>query len=129
VLGLAFTVLAGTYLAIQYLLALRRAWFLVVLAAVAVAEPILLLNASHHPRTSPPSCSPSRPSARWWRSPSRCGRALARPSPPSPPLTQDPRGSPSRSSVTNFRIATLLVLAPRFPIGVAGGTSPAAGRW
>ena len=33
VLGLAFTVLAATYLAIQYLLALRRTWFLVALAA------------------------------------------------------------------------------------------------
>jgi O-antigen/teichoic acid export membrane protein len=51
VLGLAFTVLACTYLAIQYMLALRRTWFLVVLAAVAVAEPILLLNASHQPKS------------------------------------------------------------------------------
>jgi O-antigen/teichoic acid export membrane protein len=51
VLGLAFTVLACTYLAIQYLLALRRTWFLVPLAAVAVAEPILLLNASHQPKS------------------------------------------------------------------------------
>ncbi|HEX3977824.1 MAG TPA: hypothetical protein VHW96_16265 [Solirubrobacteraceae bacterium] len=50
-LGLAFTVLACTYLAIQYMLALRRTWFLVVLAAVAVAEPILLLNASHRPKS------------------------------------------------------------------------------
>ena len=50
VLGLAFAVLACTYLAIQYLLALRRTWFLVVLAVVAVAEPILLLNASHQPK-------------------------------------------------------------------------------
>jgi O-antigen/teichoic acid export membrane protein len=49
VLGLAFTVLACTYLAIQYMLALRRTWFLIVIAAVAVAEPILLLNASHRP--------------------------------------------------------------------------------
>jgi O-antigen/teichoic acid export membrane protein len=49
VLGLAFTVLACTYLAIQYLLALRRTWFLVALAVVAVAEPILLLNASRKP--------------------------------------------------------------------------------
>ncbi len=51
VLGLAFTVLACTYLAIQYMLAMRRTWFLVVLAAVAVAEPILLLNASHRPKS------------------------------------------------------------------------------
>ena len=51
VLGLAFTVLACTYLAIQYMLALRRTWFLVVLGAVAVAEPILLLNASHQPKS------------------------------------------------------------------------------
>jgi len=49
VLGLAFTVLSCTYLAIQYMLALRRTWFLIVLAAVAVAEPILLLNASRNP--------------------------------------------------------------------------------
>jgi O-antigen/teichoic acid export membrane protein len=51
VLGLAFTVLACTYLAIQYMLALRRTWFLVLLGAVAVVEPILLLNASHQPRS------------------------------------------------------------------------------
>jgi O-antigen/teichoic acid export membrane protein len=51
VLGLAFTVLACTYLAIQYMLAVRRTWFLVVLAAVAIAEPILLLNASHQPKS------------------------------------------------------------------------------
>ena len=43
--------LACTYLAIQYMLALRRTWFLVPLAAVAVAEPILLLNASHQPKS------------------------------------------------------------------------------
>jgi O-antigen/teichoic acid export membrane protein len=51
VLGLAFSVLACTYLAVQYMLALRRTWFLVPLAAVAVAEPILLLNASHEPKS------------------------------------------------------------------------------
>jgi O-antigen/teichoic acid export membrane protein len=51
VLGLAFTVLACTYLAIQYMLAQRRTWFLIVLVAVAVAEPILLLNASHQPKS------------------------------------------------------------------------------
>ena len=51
VLGLAFSVLACTYLAIQYMLALHRTWFLVPLAVVAVAEPILLLNASHEPRS------------------------------------------------------------------------------
>ncbi|HEX8975048.1 MAG TPA: hypothetical protein VF781_00930 [Solirubrobacteraceae bacterium] len=49
VLGAAFTVLAATYLAIQYLLALKRTRFLVVIGAVAVAEPILLLNASRQP--------------------------------------------------------------------------------
>jgi O-antigen/teichoic acid export membrane protein len=49
VLGAAFTLLAATYLAIQYMLALRRTWFLIAIAAVAVAEPILLLNASHKP--------------------------------------------------------------------------------
>ncbi len=49
VLGLAFAVLACTYLAIQYLLALHRKWFLVPMAAVAIAEPILLLNAPSKP--------------------------------------------------------------------------------
>ena len=49
ILGLAFTVLAATYLAIQYMLALKRFWFLIVLAIVAIAEPILLLNASQKP--------------------------------------------------------------------------------
>jgi len=51
VLGLAFTVLACTYLAIQYMLAMRRTWFLVILAIVAIAEPILLLKASHQPKS------------------------------------------------------------------------------
>ena len=49
VLGLAFTVLACTYLAIQYMLALKRTRFLIVLAAVAIAEPVLLLQASRKP--------------------------------------------------------------------------------
>jgi O-antigen/teichoic acid export membrane protein len=49
-LGVAFTVLAGTYLAVQYMLALKRSWFLLPLGAVAIAEPILLLNASHQPK-------------------------------------------------------------------------------
>ncbi len=48
-LGLAFTVLACTYLAIQYMLALKRVWFLVAVGAVAIAEPILLLQASRRP--------------------------------------------------------------------------------
>jgi O-antigen/teichoic acid export membrane protein len=48
-LGAAFTVLACTYLAIQYLLALKRTWFLVAIGAVAVAEPVLLLQASRQP--------------------------------------------------------------------------------
>jgi O-antigen/teichoic acid export membrane protein len=49
ILGLAFTVLAATYLAVQYLLALKRTWFLIALGLVAVAEPIFLLNASRKP--------------------------------------------------------------------------------
>src|SRR6202012_4178778 len=49
ILGVAFTVLAGTYLAVQYMLALKRTWFLLPLGAVAVAEPILLLQASKKP--------------------------------------------------------------------------------
>ena len=95
VLGLAFTVLAGTYLAIQYLLALRRTWFLVVLAAVAVAEPILLLNASHHPKNFAAVVLAIQAvgalvafafALRPERSPP--------PSPPSPSLTRDPRRIP-----------------------------------
>jgi O-antigen/teichoic acid export membrane protein len=49
ILGVAFTVLAGTYLAVQYMLALKRTWFLLAIGAVAVAEPILLLQASKQP--------------------------------------------------------------------------------
>jgi O-antigen/teichoic acid export membrane protein len=49
ILGIAFTILASTYLAIQYMLALRRTWFLILIAAVAVAEPVLLLQASRRP--------------------------------------------------------------------------------
>ncbi|MHB1568233.1 MAG: lipopolysaccharide biosynthesis protein [Solirubrobacteraceae bacterium] len=49
VLGLAFAVLACTYLAVQYLLAMRRTWFLAAVSVVAIAEPIFLLNASHKP--------------------------------------------------------------------------------
>jgi hypothetical protein len=49
ILGIAFTVLAATYLAIQYMLALKRTWFLLAIGAVAVTEPVLLLNASRKP--------------------------------------------------------------------------------
>jgi O-antigen/teichoic acid export membrane protein len=45
-LGVAFTLLSLTYLAIQYLLALRRTAFLLPLAAIAVAEPVLLVTAA-----------------------------------------------------------------------------------
>jgi O-antigen/teichoic acid export membrane protein len=49
ILGVAFTVLAATYLAVQYMLALKRTWFLIAIGVVAVAEPILLLQASRKP--------------------------------------------------------------------------------
>jgi O-antigen/teichoic acid export membrane protein len=49
ILGVAFTVLAATYLAVQYMLALKRTWFLVAIGAVAIAEPIFLLQASKKP--------------------------------------------------------------------------------
>lgn len=45
-LGIAFTLLAVTFLAIQYLLALRRIAFLAPLGAIALAEPVLLLTAA-----------------------------------------------------------------------------------
>ena len=48
-LGAAFTVLACTYLAIQYMLALKRTWFLLAIGAIAVAEPVLLLQAPREP--------------------------------------------------------------------------------
>lgn len=44
VLGVAFTLLSLTYLAVQYLLALRRTRFLIPLGLVAAAEPVLLLT-------------------------------------------------------------------------------------
>jgi O-antigen/teichoic acid export membrane protein len=49
VLGGAFTVLATTYLAIQYMLALKRTWFLIPLGLVAVAEPFVLLHGPKNP--------------------------------------------------------------------------------
>jgi O-antigen/teichoic acid export membrane protein len=48
-LGAAFTVLAATYLAVQYMLALKRTAFLVVIGVVAVIEPVVLLQAPKHP--------------------------------------------------------------------------------
>jgi O-antigen/teichoic acid export membrane protein len=48
-LGAAFTVLAATYLAVQYMLALKRTWFLVAIGVVAAAEPVVLLQASRKP--------------------------------------------------------------------------------
>jgi len=50
VLGVAFTLLAATYLVIQYMLALKRTWFLLPLGAVALAEPVLLLHAPSNPK-------------------------------------------------------------------------------
>ncbi|HET9074225.1 MAG TPA: hypothetical protein VFN48_06570 [Solirubrobacteraceae bacterium] len=48
-LGAAFTVLAATYLAVQYMLALRRTGFLAAIGLIAVVEPVLLLTASRRP--------------------------------------------------------------------------------
>jgi O-antigen/teichoic acid export membrane protein len=48
-LGAAFTALAATYLAVQYMLALKRHAFLAVIGSVAVIEPILLLQAPKDP--------------------------------------------------------------------------------
>jgi O-antigen/teichoic acid export membrane protein len=48
-LGAAFTILAATYLAVQYMLALRRTAFLLVIGLVAIIEPILLVHAPRHP--------------------------------------------------------------------------------
>jgi len=48
-LGAAFTVLAGTYLAVQYMLALHRSKFLIAIGLVAALEPVLLLQAPRNP--------------------------------------------------------------------------------
>jgi O-antigen/teichoic acid export membrane protein len=48
-LGAAFTVLACTYLAVQYMLALKRTWFLLAVGIIALAEPFLLLGAPRKP--------------------------------------------------------------------------------
>jgi O-antigen/teichoic acid export membrane protein len=48
-LGAAFTALAATYLGVQYMLALKRFWFLPAIGLVAALEPVLLLHASRHP--------------------------------------------------------------------------------
>ncbi len=50
-LAAAFTVLAMTYLAVQYLLALKRVWFLLAIGLVALLEPVLLSNASRNPES------------------------------------------------------------------------------
>lgn len=43
-LGFAYAALSGTYLVVQFFLGLHRKFFLLILAAVAIAEPILLLQ-------------------------------------------------------------------------------------
>ncbi len=48
-LGAAFTVLAASYLAVQYLLALKRVWFLPAIGLVAAIEPVLLVQAPRDP--------------------------------------------------------------------------------
>jgi O-antigen/teichoic acid export membrane protein len=45
-LGAAYALLAAAYIAVQFLLGLRRRWFAAALAVVALAEPILLLSAN-----------------------------------------------------------------------------------
>jgi O-antigen/teichoic acid export membrane protein len=45
-LGAAYALLAAAYIAVQFLLGLRRRWFAAALAVVAIAEPILLLSAN-----------------------------------------------------------------------------------
>jgi len=48
-LGAAFTMLAATYLAVQYMLAMHRIWFLAGIAVLAIAEPFLLVAAPLRP--------------------------------------------------------------------------------
>jgi O-antigen/teichoic acid export membrane protein len=49
-LGAAFTMLAATYLAVQYLLALRRVWFLAAIGLLAIIEPFVLLTVPARPK-------------------------------------------------------------------------------
>ena len=72
-LGVAFAILACTYLAIQYMLAQKRSWFLLPIGLVAVAEPILLLNASTKPASFAAVVLGVQAAARSSRSRSRCG--------------------------------------------------------
>ncbi|MBO0767788.1 MAG: hypothetical protein J2O48_03795 [Solirubrobacterales bacterium] len=48
-LGAAFTVLAVTYMGVQYMLALKESWFLIAIGLVAVVEPVLLLVGPRQP--------------------------------------------------------------------------------
>jgi O-antigen/teichoic acid export membrane protein len=48
-LGAAFTMLACTYLAVQYMLALRKIWFLIGIGVLALVEPFLLAAAPQRP--------------------------------------------------------------------------------
>jgi O-antigen/teichoic acid export membrane protein len=48
-LGAAFTMLAATYLAVQYMLALKRTWFLAAIGLLAIIEPFLLVASPRHP--------------------------------------------------------------------------------
>jgi hypothetical protein len=48
-LGAAFTMLACTYLAVQYMLALRKIWFLIAIGLLALVEPFLLASAPDRP--------------------------------------------------------------------------------
>jgi hypothetical protein len=48
-LGAAFTMLACTYLAVQYMLALRKIWFLIAIGLLALVEPFLLAAAPDRP--------------------------------------------------------------------------------
>ena len=100
-LGAAFTVLAATYLAVQYMLALRRTWFLLGLALVAALEPVLLLQASQKPTSFAAVVLGVQALGALITFALALGRVQNRPSCPSPsPGSAEAPGSLSGSSVS-----------------------------
>ena len=73
VLGVAFTVLAATYLAIQYMLALKRTWFLIALGRGRRRRADPAAPGLQPTQASRRSCSRSRRWAHCSRSGWRCG--------------------------------------------------------
>ncbi len=96
VLGAAFTVLAATYLAVQYMLALKRTWFLIPLALVAIAEPFVLVNGPKQPAGFAATVLAVQAVAAFVA----FAMALRR---SAPPATKDPPQRPTRGALSDTR--------------------------